>query len=54
MLTFWEQMGITIFQALLTDLHVNPAKLSTLTKVLTPIRDVLNSLIPPSPPTATA
>jgi hypothetical protein len=54
MLTFWEHMGIAIFQALITELHVNPTKLAAIDKTLIPIRDSLNLLLPPAtnPPAA--
>lgn len=51
MLTFWEQFAITIFQALLTGLHVNTSQTSLLANILRPIRDSLNILYPPTPPT---
>ena len=47
-MNFWEQMGLTIFATILSELHFNPAKLGLLTKILVPIRDTLNLLYPPS------
>jgi len=52
MLNFWEQLAINIFQAILSQLHFDPAKHQTLKNVLTPIRDTLNILYPPTAPTA--
>jgi hypothetical protein len=49
MLGFFEQLGITIFVALLHQLHFDPAKHAGLGKVLIPIRDTLNTLYPPTP-----
>jgi hypothetical protein len=54
MLTFWENMGVAVFQALIAELHVNPAKLAAINKILIPIRDSLNLLLPAAtyPPAA--
>lgn len=49
MLNFWEQLGLTIFTAILQQLHFDPTKATTLSKVLIPIRDTLNTLYPPTP-----
>lgn len=46
-MTFWEQLGLTIFSSILSELHFNPAKLTLLSKILIPIRDTLNMLYPP-------
>lgn len=48
MLNFWEELGLTIFTAVLRQLHFDPTKASTLSKVLIPIRDTLNTLYPPT------
>jgi hypothetical protein len=45
-MNFWEQLGLTIFQSVLAELHFNPAKVTTLSKILIPIRDTLISLYP--------
>lgn len=53
-MNFWEQFAITIFQGLLTGLHVNTSATSTLAKVLVPIRDSLLVLYPLNAPTPAA
>jgi hypothetical protein len=47
---FWEQFALNIFQAMLSQLHFDPAKATLLSKILIPIRDTLNVLYPPNAP----
>jgi len=45
-MNFWEELGLTIFSAILRQLKFDPSKHTLLEKVLTPIRDELNMLYP--------
>jgi hypothetical protein len=47
-MNFWEQLGLTIFASILNQLHFDPAKVTTMSKVLIPMRDTLNLLYPPN------
>lgn len=47
-MNFWEQLGLTIFASILTQLHFDPNKVNTMSKILIPMRDTLNMLYPPN------
>jgi hypothetical protein len=52
-MNFWEELGLTIFNAILRQIKFDPAKHALLATVLVPIRDellVLYPLAPPAPP----
>jgi hypothetical protein len=53
-MNFWEQLALTIFNSILSEIKFDPAKHTTLAKVLVPIRDELLLLYPlatpPAPP----
>jgi hypothetical protein len=48
MLNFWEELALTIFNAILRQIKFDPAKHTALATVLIPVRDELNILYPPT------
>jgi hypothetical protein len=45
-MNFWEELGLTIFNAILRQVKFDPAKHALLAKVFIPIRDELLVLYP--------
>lgn len=54
MLSFWEQLGLSVFQAILAQLHFDPTRQGLLRNILVPIRDTLLILYPLAPPVVQA
>lgn len=53
-MNFWEELGLSIFTAILRQLHFDAAKHATLKNVLVPIRDTLLVLYPLDTPAGPA